>query len=809
MSFPTYPFNLLDALSAFWRRFFADQDQLEELYRGVATLAGQAYLQVLEGVLTTSLQDCPVFSRDYFRMVTLREDGVAFVEGAVVADDRWLMNTDADLAYVPRLDSGVVEPGASLEESVDYDSRPAILAFRTDPTRLEAPVPGFARRQVNALTGGLVDVASRPGSFVSWLSGTDVRKGDILRVIDVGLSGQQVRRSDHAVVLVRANLLALDPRTPLASGAPRNVVVLRRPGTGPVLGEPVSFVAGVAQLGHTRLVAGSVRVRGRAVTGEDVREGLDYAVDYEGGKVLRLRPFLPGPVTADYAWLREVYPATGPSPRLATDGIVTTGTVRVVEVAAWVADARVDRRYLARTYGIMVGREEASSEAYRQFLRGIFRLYSRGPVLARVESALNSVLGLPVVVNDGEVLAAVDTSDPRYRAVVTTDEAGVTHRYQFPVAIPLRADVLDPASVGVLRFAAFDTLSLAVRVTDRLEDPAWWWGTVAPRELFSAIDGAFVPDLVRRTASPLYVPNVVNPQDGARVGDPGVIAGADDEGNIIPAGKPVHRRQVGFVIFQRYLQHHTFLVQLHPAAFTATGIPVSPDELRRLVLSARPAHTYPIAEPTTGFRDLFRVTDEGWYQSARFPAPDPDGPEVFPTEADVPDPGRPHLPLGLRFGPNVRHRDVIEVVDPDLRVGFGGWRSGDYFHYESATETDDFTGGTVTLGGVPGAPRTRRVVKVVVDATVAGAAVVEGTDYTVDYVAGDVTRTTAWDSNMVSVHFTQLNVGNIAFAPPNTSVGDVPLLVAGQDGSAVRGPYAPDTGDDVSMVERPVTIRVM
>ena len=58
----------------------------------------------------------------------------------------------------------------------------------------------------------------------------------------------------------------------------------------------------------------------------------------------------------------------------------------MVEVAAWVADARVDRRYLARTYGIMVGREEASSEAYRQFLRGIFRLYSRGPVLARVEA---------------------------------------------------------------------------------------------------------------------------------------------------------------------------------------------------------------------------------------------------------------------------------------------------------------------------------------------------------------------------------------------------------------------------------------
>lgn len=804
-----YPFNLLDALSAFWRRFFADQNQLEELYHGVAILAGQAYLQVLESVLTSSLQDCPVFSKDYWRMVTLREDRVAFAEGLLPANDRWVLSTDADLAYVPRLDAGVVEPGASLEESIDFDATPATLSFRFDPTRLEAPVPGFARRQVNVLTGGLVDVTSRSASFLSWTTGTDVRKGDILRVVDVGLSGQQTRRSDHAIILVRPENLALDVRLPLLSGSPQNVVVLRRPGTGPVLGESVLFVANAAQLNHTRLVAGTVRLRARALSGEDAKEGTDYAVDYEAGKIVLIRPILPGPVTVDYQWLREVYPALGPSPRLATDGVVSSGAVQVVEVAAWVADARVDRRYLARTYGALIGREEASSEAYRQFLRGIFRLYSHGPVMARMESALNSVLGLPVVVNDGEVLSGIDTTDPRFRTVLTVDTAGVAHRYPFPVALPLRADVANPLSIGVLTFAAFDTLTTAVRVTDSLEDAAWWWGLVTPRELFSSLDGTSIPDLIRRTASSLYIPNTVNPQDGARVGDPGVVVGADDEGNSIPPGKPVYRRQVGFVIFQRYLQHHTFLVEFHPAAFSATGITVSPDELRRLVLSARPAHTFPIAEPTTGFRNVFRVADEGWYQSARFPAPDPDVPEVFPTEADVLDPMRPRLPLGLRFGPSVRHRDVVEIIDPDLTVGVNGWRAGDYFHFESISEVVDFTAPVAVLGSVPTAPRTRRLVMVHVAATIGGASVVEAADYTVNYATGTVTRLTVWDANVVTVRFTQLNVGNVLDALPNVAIGDTWLTVAGQDGAAVRGSYAPDTGDNVSLVERPVTIRVM
>lgn len=810
MTAQTYPFNLLDALSAFWRRFFADQGELEELYHGVAVMAGQVYLQLLEGVLTSSLQDCPVFSRDYWRMVTLREDQVQFSEGLTPALDRWAVPVDVDLAYTPRLDAGVVEPGASLEESVDYDSSPGMLRFVTDPTNITSPVPGFARRQVDVATGGVLDVASRAVTFVSWTTGSAVRKGDLVRILDVDLSGKQVVRSEHVVALVRPIGLYLDVRAPAPPGFPLNVVVLRRPGAGPVSGELATFVLSTAQLGHTRLVRGTVVVHARsAVSGEEVREDLDYAVDYEGGRIVKLRPFQPGVVTADYGWLFEVYPAAGPSPRLAPDGMTSTAVARVVELAAWVSDARVDRRYLARVYGVMVGREEASSEAYRQFLRGIYRLYSRGPVLARTESALNSVLNLPVIVNDGEVLTAVDTSDPRYRTVVTRDPGGLEHRYQFPAAMPLRAAVLDPASLGTLTFAAFDTLSAAVRVTDRLEDATWWYGAVAPRELFSGTDGAEVPDPLRRTASPLYVANVVGPSDGARVGDPGLIVGADDEGNIIPPGKQVYRRTVGFVIFQRYLQHHTFLVQLHPTAFSATGITVSPDELRRLVLSARPAHTYPFAEPVTTFRDAFRVTDEGWYQSARFPAPDPDAPEVFPTEADVPDPMRPHLPLGLRFGPSIRHRDVIEVVDPDLTVGFGGWSVGDYFRYESPSELDDFTIPAVVLGSVPALPRHRRLVMVWLGATVGGARAIEGTDYSVDYVTGTVMRLTVWDTNVVSVQFTQLSIGNVADAPPDTFNGDMVLMVGGQDGSAVRGAYAPNTGDDISIVDRPVTIRII
>lgn len=79
-----------------------------------------------------------------------------------------------------------------------------------------------------------------------------------------------------------------------------------------------------------------------------------------------------------------------------------TRTLR--EIAMWGADALVDTDKLYENFGYLLDRPHATSEAYRSFLQAVSRLFLMGPTFERVESALNTVAGLPVVRNEGEIL---------------------------------------------------------------------------------------------------------------------------------------------------------------------------------------------------------------------------------------------------------------------------------------------------------------------------------------------------------------------------------------------------------------------
>ena len=80
--------NFIRGLSDFWQRFFADSDQLEALYDGAAVLVGQAYLDLLSNVLNVSLVDAPAFNREYYKLLTIREDQIYFVRGPSGVSDR-------------------------------------------------------------------------------------------------------------------------------------------------------------------------------------------------------------------------------------------------------------------------------------------------------------------------------------------------------------------------------------------------------------------------------------------------------------------------------------------------------------------------------------------------------------------------------------------------------------------------------------------------------------------------------------------------------------------------------------------------
>lgn len=796
-----YPYNFLRGLSDFWQRFFADSDQLDTLYRGAAILVGQAYLDYLSTVLAVSLKDANVFDKEYYRLITISENEVAFQEGASLPANRWAFTLPDPVVSFASLDNRVIEPTASLEPTLDFEVVDRVVKFHTDPTDplgTGVPLPGYARRAVDIETGGKFT----DSGVTDWTT-IGVHKGDTLRILDVGTNGAQRKRADYTIVLVRPDGLYVDASTPLPTPATSvKYVIVRVPPAATVIAESFTTAASAASFAHTRLDVGSVRVFAKAPGGNDVVEGVDYVLNYESGSIVALTTWQNmvagvGTFSVDYTWREEVIPASGASPRLASTGVILSSTVttRVLQIALWAPDTLIDRRTLANNFGALIGRLEPSSETYRAFLAGVFQLYVLGPVLERIESALNVILNMPVVRDDGEIFQSFDFTDSTVdRAFTTRPTSGLTATYEFPKGTPFRTDLVFGQSM-----LSFEPFTTAVTVTDYIQSPNWWYRAVIPEELFSGANIRL--DIGRRTASPNYVPNVVNPADGAVVGDPGLIVGADETG-FIPAVQPAFRHRLAFVMMDRYFKYHTFQVSFDATAISAAtgaGFAQGLKDLNDLVLASKPSHTYAFTTPTTFFRDEIQVLDNGI---------------SFDRQ------------VGSRlFGPDtVIGYDAIMQIGtspPVIGVTPYTWNVGDYFKYELFTESVAFTlqypffGSEVTLPDAPAAPRRRRLVKVYVNATIGGAKVLENQDYSVNYDTCTVTRLTAWDVTTVNVTFRQLNIGNLANAA--MGIGDMPILTNGIDPALIHAAYSASAYEwdgttdvnfprDISMVERALIV---
>lgn len=785
MSVITYPYSLLNGLSGFWLRFFNDANQLSALYKGTAIQLGQCYLDYMSATLGISLRDCIALDRELYQLITISEDEVELV--VTPSGNTWVFDLPAPTVGFASLDNQVVNPTASLEPFIDYTLANGVVSFNVDPTN--PPANGYASRTIDANVGGEFTDATVP----TWLT-TGVQKGDTIRVLDVGNNGIQYDRGDYPIVVVRADALYVSPNTPFPTlpipPVGVNYVILRVPADNQVFTAPFTLSPGFptlpssATLPNTRIDQGSATVYAQGPTGANVVEGTDYVLNYEQGVITALTVWQSGnSASISYTWREEVLP-------LATTGVTESsgGTTPTLQLAFWAPDALVDRMTLANNFGAMIGRSEPSSESYRAFLQGIFQLYVSGPVLDRIESALNVVMNLPVVQNDGEVYQSVDASDPTVVRVLTTGPGtGQNNAYVFPVGTPL-ADI---AQGTVL--SAFQVLTTAVTVTDYVETPSWWYNDVIPDVLFSSVQFG-VPPISRRFAGSQFVQHVVNPDDGALVGDPGLYVGASDDGNatLFTSSQPIYRHRLAFVLMDQYLKYHTFGVTFDASALSAivgTAFSQSIQDLNDLVLSARPAHTYPFVEPTTSFTDTITVVDND-------------------------------ITFDRLVGSRVTGPDQVLFTDDSPTVGEGVWLVGDFWTYELYTVSTAFPSisAPVTLANAPTSPRHGALCRVYVAATVSGVAAVENIDYTVSYPNRTVTRLTAWDSTTVNVTYRQVDIGNLSTGSPNSN--DMPLLVGGidpavyypaYDGSVTGwdGTSEPASAPrDIGLIERPLIVEV-
>lgn len=551
--------TLLQGLSAFWLRYFRDIGDIQVTYEGTEILLGQSYLDLCSAVLNQSAMTVPLFNKDYYHLLTAREDQLTYEESG--SGGGWLLKT-ARYGSLPRLQNKIHDPSAALEEGLDYEVRDREVFFSADPT--DPPLVRYAQRPVETPCGGFFS----DEGIADWAA-LGVQKGDTL---EVSAPGQEVRAFTIALSQGADLILSVDTPAPLVP-------------------------AGALPSKYSWKV---IRIRTDAIS-------------------------VPGL----------------PASTMLTGSFRPPGMISVYEVAFWAVDVKVDDGELYRTFGHLFGEARASSESYRSYITGLMQLYMLGPAIDRIESALNVVVGLPVVRDDGEVLLSYDngvealgddgelsgltftsiTADFqtthvgsflrlasahsenegvfRVKSITSAKtvvlesgvpfvtEAGVewqlsredrqrvvTSRgeYFFEQGIPLRDDVKSPSNFGTLELRAFEALTAAIQVVDHQKDPTWWHHILIPERLMPGVEER------ARQVSPDVLPLQFGEEAKWRYGDPYAVY-------TLP-GQQTHVHSAAFELVDRFLKHHLFCVRV-----SAQVEGVQTAELLQILDEQKPAHT--------------------------------------------------------------------------------------------------------------------------------------------------------------------------------------------------------------------------
>jgi hypothetical protein len=430
--------SFFHALSDLWTRFFKDSDQLQAMYRGTEVLIGQVYLELMANVLNLSMREVPVFRREYFKLLTVREDNVYVRD----QDGKYTIElTDDGIVGFNFLYNKLFDPTVILENNID---------FEVDTT------------------GDKDELAFSANPF-DWDGAGNSIQGIPYRSVDV----------------------------------------------------------------------------------------------------------------------------------LNADESVST----YKELAFWIPEVNVDTYDMYLNFGHLISRFEPSSEAYRALLQGVTQYFVLGPTRQNLTSALNAILGIPLIRDDDEILQSVDTSGVVNNLVITDRTT-----YKIPVDIPIREDILDEDNWTVLTFQALEHISSFISVGDYISDPGWWYGKYIPETLLPE------EEKMRRRISPQLVENLADvPQGLVHCGDPGLFCGADFTGEE-PPGSPSRealRHEYGYEIFERFLKFHAFLVEFDVEAVMTGVVPFErlDTDLTEIVLAGRSAYTYLYVEPGLVFEDSVGISD--------------------------------------------------------------------------------------------------------------------------------------------------------------------------------------------------------
>lgn len=206
------------------------------------------------------------------------------------------------------------------------------------------------------------------------------------------------------------------------------------------------------------------------------------------------------------------------------------------QYSIWASDVEIDEETLWTYFGqfVRVG-PSTSTNLFKNYIQGLFFLYSNGPSLDLLARGLNLALGIPLARENETVLRIVQDPETGNWSIITANNS-----YTIPYQITPVVAEGEELVVG-------QEVSWVASIQDYVSNDGWWLNLALPRELLKAI--------------PPNVPLVATP-------------GSTYD-----------------YLMRKFLKYHTFLVQIDiNADFDSSSM----EEMIRLVKDARPTYTFPV-----------------------------------------------------------------------------------------------------------------------------------------------------------------------------------------------------------------------
>ncbi len=148
------------------------------------------------------------------------------------------------------------------------------------------------------------------------------------------------------------------------------------------------------------------------------------------------------------------------------------------QYALWFSDTEVDEQLISDYYGKLIQvSPEVSTENFRNFIYGLYYMYTQGPSLEMVRKGLNLALGIPLARGDETVLDIRKYLDTD-QWLVTTD----INSYLIPYGLEPTVSVGDSVILS-------QELALWIEVKDYINDGDWWINLQIPPTLLP-----YIPD---------------------------------------------------------------------------------------------------------------------------------------------------------------------------------------------------------------------------------------------------------------------------------------------------------------------------